>query len=414
MNRWRWMHRPVGWPGRLLLLLLLALLLWWLLWPPAGRDGAEGHSASPGTDGDFKLSRLMGGESAQEGFLQAEPGALLQFPRDHGQHPGYRNEWWYLTGNLQDRADPQRQFGFQFTLFRFALAPAASTDAAQTQAAEATDDSNNPWLSRQFYMAHFAITDVESGQHRASERFSRQGPGLAGAGRAEPEQPLRFWLANWSLQSQSTAELFPLTLNARAAEQGIGLQVDISALKPRVLQGDGGFSLKNSEGGGSYYYSYPRLAVTGQLQWQQQHYQVQGQAWFDHEWSSNSLAAYQAGWDWFSLQLADGRDLMYYRFRNHDGSPGLSHLLLVDGDGRARVLAPQVLALQVLDRWRSDTGVEYPSGWRLQIPSEGLDLLIEPQVKQQLMALSVRYWEGAVRVSGSHRGRGYVELAGYD
>ena len=359
----------------------------------------------------LQLGSLMGNESSQTGFIKAKEGVSLVFPRDHASHSGFQNEWWYLTGNLRDKNDPQRLFGFQFTLFRFALAPLNNSS---------TEKSDNPWLEPQFYMAHFAITHANDGEHRAGERFSRQGPGLAGArwmrtkegNTAEPF--LKLWLANWLMQSHGQDDLFPMTIAAADSDQEIGLTLEAIATKPMVLQGNRGVSLKNFEGGASFYYSYPRLSVDGQLQWQGQQYAVEGLAWFDHEWSSNSLADYQLGWDWFSLQLDDGRDLMYYRFRNRDGSEGLSHFNLIDTTGRSLAIEADAVELSPLGQWLSPEGAAYPSGWQLRVPAQELNLEIQPLVKDQLMDLSVRYWEGAVKVTGSHQGRGYVELSGYE
>ncbi len=390
---------------RTLIWLLPALLVALLLFP--GKE-AEEHGDEP-----FSLNSLLGSEQSLSGFERARAPAQLRFPEDHSAHPGFQNEWWYLTGQLQDKEDPKRRFGIQFTLFRFALvAPDGSLADAETGRESGI---NNPWLAPQFYMGHLAITSTEASEHRASERFSRQGPGLAGAGPVgdSGDGRLRVWLADWSMQALSEGALFPMKLQAADPEMGIALQLSGRALKPRVLQGDRGFSLKNRDGGASYYYSYPRLALEGSLQWDQQSWQVDGEGWFDHEWSSNSLAPWQAGWDWFSLQLEDNRELMFYRFRNQDGSEGLSHLALIDAGGQIQHLGRDAVELSVLDWWQSNEGVRYPSGWRLRIAGQQLDLRITPLLRDQLMELSVRYWEGAVEVSGSHRGRGYVELAGY-
>jgi predicted secreted hydrolase len=374
---------------------VLALALF-LAWP-----------TPPPPDGELSLQNLMGPRTQTAGYRHARQGVALRFPADHLQHPGYRNEWWYLTGQLESATGEER-FGFQLTLFRFALAPPAAPEDAAKGATEGAAQSN-PWLSPQIYMAHLGVSNLTAGEHRAAERFSRPGPGLAGS----DGLPVRVWLGDWRIEAQETAALFPLVLTARDRAQRIGLQLNLAARKPRVLQGDAGYSLKNSQGGASFYYSYTRLETTGTLAWNGREIPVTGSAWYDHEWSSNSLAPHQAGWDWFSLQLEDGRELMVYRFRRRDGGIGRQHLGLIDGQGNLEQLDTAGLRLESLGRWRSPDGTDYPSGWRLQVPEQGLDLVVEPLLADQEMRLSVRYWEGAVRVSGSHSGRGYVELTGY-
>jgi predicted secreted hydrolase len=351
----------------------------------------------------FELNQLLGAEheGGNSAYLAAGPGAILRFPADHLQHPGYRNEWWYLTGQLRGRDEPSLRFGFQLTLFRFALAPPDDpVSAAQ---------ASNPWLSPQLYMGHFAMSHMGEQEHRAAERFSRAGPGLAGS----EGDPPRIWLQNWSLQGLEPGQLFPLQLSARDPEQEIGLELQAQTLKPRLLQGDRGLSIKNRGGGASYYYSYPRLAVEGVVEWSGRHFPVAGQAWYDHEWSSNALAAHQLGWDWFSLQLDDGQDLMFYLFRNRDGSPGKRQLSLVDARGKRVPVDAGEVVLEVVDEWISPEGRRYPAAWQLAIPSRQLRLEIRPLIADQEMRLSVTYWEGAVTVEGTHRGGGYVELSGY-
>ena len=400
-------------------------------------DPVGSNFAKQTSESRLPLSSLMGTDSNQSGFYRVEEGISLVFPQDHVAHPGFQNEWWYLTGNLQDKSNPQHRFGVQFTLFRFALAPKQESNIlieaeGESKSSEKNSVSvpkakipKNPWLEPQIYMAHFAITNAdntnpEKGEHRAGERFSRQGPGLAGARLinleegSNSEQVFKIWLADWRMQSHNDKDLFPMTIAASDPDQQMGLQLEASASKPMVLQGNKGVSLKNLEGGASFYYSYPRLSVDGELHWQGQQYAVEGKAWFDHEWSSNSLADYQLGWDWFSLQLDDGSDLMYYRFRNRDGSEGLSHFNLINASGQSLAVKPESIELKVLGHWFGADGTRYPSGWQLKVPEKELDLEIQPLIKDQLMDLSVRYWEGAVQVNGSHQGSGYVELSGYE
>lgn len=372
----------------LILLLQVVLVLW--LRPQAGQklSGAPVISLN---------EALAGGDRADfEKVLQAR---AFEFPEDHGPHPQYRVEWWYVTGNLH--AADKRQFGYQLTLFRVALAPG-----------KPPADSN--WRARQLYMGHFALTDVAADRHYAYQRFSRAAAGLAGA-RADP---FRVWLEDWSLQGGGK-DMFPLRV--RAGENGHAIDLSLLPGKGYVLQGDDGFSRKSAEAGNaSYYYSYPRMPGTGTVRVGGEVFEVRGNSWLDREWSSSSLGAGQSGWDWFALQFDDGRDLMFYRLRRKDGSSDpLSAGTLVNVDGTVSRLQNDDVSLEILDFWTSPvTGDRYPAGWRLQVLPEDMELRIVPKVKDQEMRLAVRYWEGAVTVQGRQNsaglaGEGYLEMTRY-
>jgi predicted secreted hydrolase len=187
-----------------------------------------------------------------------------------------------------------------------------------------------------------------------------------------------------------------------------------------MLQGDRGLSQKGATpGNASYYYSLTRMATQGTIEIGGQRYEVRGLSWMDHEFGTSALEQGAAGWDWFGLQLGDGRDLAYARIRNADGSAGLALGGLYAADGSKRDLAADEVTLEALGTWRSPrSGVEYPSGWRLYAPSAGIDLRITPWLADQELPLAVLYWEGAVKVEGTIDGRlstgnGYVELTGY-
>lgn len=377
----------IGWTLALALFAALTAGAVWLL-----RDApAEVRSS-------VAVAEAMAGDTT--GYARAVAPRPFVFPGDHGPHPAFKLEWWYLTGNL---AGPEgRRFGYQFTLFRNALAPEAPARASA-------------WGTNQLYMGHFAVTDAAGRRFYAFERFSRGAVGLAGAQAA----PFRAWLEDWSLDgppqgaAQGADGLFPLRL--RAAEEGAALSLTLTPRKPLVLQGDRGFDPKGSEpGNASYYYSYTRLHAEGTITLGGQTFPVEGLSWMDREWSTSALGAGQVGWDWFSLQLDEGRELMYYRLRLRGGgiSPD-SGGLLVRADGSTRPLARDDVAVSVLRRWTSPRGGAYPTRWRLRVPAEGLDLTVDALLPDQELDVSVRYWEGAVRVSGTATGYGYVELTGY-
>lgn len=344
-----------------------------------------------------QITQLLGGTAAVDaGFRRADSLHQLDFPTDHRAHPAYRSEWWYLTGNLVD-TDGQ-PYAFQFTIFRQALRPPGA------------EQPDNAWLNPQIYLGHLALVDLNQQSHRSVERLSRAGPGLAGSSAA----PLRIWLEDWQLAAVTESALFPLQLTAVNADQQIGLDLAISATKPKVLQGNAGLSQKSPEpGNASYYYSYPRLNVSGQIHWDGKPHSVNGQAWYDHEWSSSVLADYQTGWDWFSLQLDDGRELMLFQIRAKPGHPLTQQSILIDQDASTRKLSSQQVDLTVLEHWSSPGGKRYPARWRLRIPTENMDLEIAPRLADQEMRHSITYWEGSVSINGSHSGLGFVELVGY-
>ncbi len=337
------------------------------------------------------------GDGASEGFARASPGHRFEFPRDHGAHPEYQSEWWYFTGNLE--GDAGRHFGFMFTIFRFALSPEAVPRASE-------------WGTNQAWMAHFAVTDTEGEALFKSERFARGGAGLAGA-RAEP---FRVWVHDWNVRAAGEDGPFPMRLAAR--EDGYAVELDLRPAKPLVLQGEQGYSRKGSEpGNASHYYAYTRLEARGRVVLAGQSHEVAGTAWMDREWSTSALGDGLAGWDWFAIQLDDGRDLMFYQLRTDDGGRGpFSQGALVAADGTRRAIDPAEVRLKPRKWWRSlETGRRYPVAWRMRIPSLKLDLDISARIPAQEMNLNVAYWEGAVSVTGSggERGVGYLEMTGY-
>lgn len=358
--------------------------------------GAAADGESPGQRPRSDIVELLG--AAPQGFARAMLPRPFRFPGDHGAHNDFRSEWWYYTGNLATGGG--RRFAFQLTFFRFALSPQAPVRASA-------------WASNQVYMAHFAVTDVAGERFHAAERFSRGALELAGV----EADPFRVWLGNW--QASAAGAFFPQTL--RADDGGYAIDLRLDGGKPLILNGDAGLSQKSAEpGNASYYYSIPRIAVSGSLATPDGLWQVDGAAWFDREWSSSALAADQVGWDWFALQLSDGRDLMVYRLRSRDGGTDPhSAGTLVEASGQALGLGAQDFILDELDHWRSPgSGARYPSRWRLRVPGAAIDVEIIPEIPDQELDLAFRYWEGASRVTGTSAsaqvsGHGHVELTGY-
>ncbi len=345
------------------------------------------------------VAEALGGTGGTEGYARALGPREFHFPEDHGPHPGFRTEWWYWTGNLET-ADG-RAFGYQLTLFSNALAPRKAVRASE-------------WGAREVYMGHLTLSDVGSGHFHAFERFSRAAMGLAGA-RAEPFQ---VWLESWKVAGVE-GNVFPMRLSAE--EDGVSLSLSLDEGKPPLLQGDHGLSQKTEgEGNASYYYSLTRMPTRGTVTVDGHTYDVTGSSWMDREWSTQSLGTGQVGWDWFALQLSDGSDFMHYQLRRQDGSVDpFSEGVDISAQGQSVRLPRDEVKVEVLDTWRSArSGASYPARWRLSVPSRQLVLDITPMMADQELPVTVRYWEGAVRIQGTREGKpltghGYVELTGY-
>ncbi|MFQ5635847.1 MAG: lipocalin family protein, partial [Gammaproteobacteria bacterium] len=244
-----------------------------------------------------------------------------------------------------------------------------------------------------------------------AQRYSRGAVGLAGA----VAEPLRVWIDDWEI-AQSSGEAWRL----RANDEEFGIDLELAPLRPPVLNGDAGLSQKSAEpGNASYYYSIPRMGSNGRIRIGAREHRVSGLSWLDREWSTSALALDQVGWDWFALQLSDGSDLMFYHLRKTDGTADASSGgTWVGRDGVVSQLGADDVEITVRDTWASPAGGEYPSRWQLRVPRFGLDVTVTPVIADQELVTIVRYWEGAVDVTGvsgaaSISGRGYVELTGY-
>jgi predicted secreted hydrolase len=347
--------------------------------------------------GNLDLGEVLGGQNTT-GYERALEIREFHFPQDHAAHSGFRNEWWYLTGNVADETG--RFFGYQVTFFRTALAPSRSPTRSPT-----TGEVSN-WVVRDVWMAHAAVTDIKNRQHLATQRFSRANPGLAGA-RIEP---VRIWLEDWELSSKTND--FPWHLTVKTTDFDVVL--DLTPVKDLVLQGDQGLSRKSpTPGNASYYYSYSRMQTDGHLRVGNQNFSVSGLSWFDREWSTSSLDENQSGWNWFSLQFDSGDDLMYYQLLDLEGrADSNSQGKWIDVSGSNLPVSNQDMELVVLDRWQSETGQHYPIRWRMDYKDQSW--ILSAAVKDQLMELAVNYWEGAVVIqdpaSGLVVGRGYLEM----
>ena len=348
-----------------------------------------------------------------EPWKRASPERPVRLPADHVSHPEYRLEWWYYTGNV--RGDDGRAYGYQVTFFRVGV------DAAPV--------NPSTFAVRDLHMAHVAVTDIDARRHVFADRLNRAGVHWAGARTDRYE----VWNENWraSLDAQRRHRLI---VDAGA----FSLDLTLDPGKPAVLQGEAGYSRKGQDpGNASHYYSLTRMPTTGTLRLDGRTVALTGSSWMDHEFGTSALDAGTRGWDWFALQLDDGRELMLYRLRQGDGTPSpFSSGTIVDRDGRTEHLRVGDFTLRPRRSWRSSvSGAPYPVEWDVQVPSAGLALTVRAAVDGQELrtrrSTNVTYWEGAVVVSGTSQskagpsvaaaagrtvpvtGVGYLELTGY-
>ena len=334
------------------------------------------------------------------GFPVADGSRPLTFPTDFGAHDDFRTEWWYYTGNLQ--TTDGRHFGFELTIFRVGLVPPT---------VEFPSDSR--WYHHSAYFAHFALSDVAAERFYAFERYSRPGPGLAGA----QAEPYRVWIEDWNITARS-----PGVYHLQASEEGISLDLTLTDEIGVILHGESGYSRKGENpSNASYYYSQPRLRAEGMVQMEEKSYPVNGLGWKDHEFSSGALDKNQIGWDWFSLQFEDGSALMLFQLRERGGGiSAASSGTFISPDGKTQMVQTSDFEITVLDEWRSPhTQGVYPASWQIRLEGPECMLDVHPwMADQEIHFPTVTYWEGAVRFEGSCRGdtvsgNGYVELTGY-
>lgn len=319
--------------------------------------------------------------SSAEGFDVPTPGYTFSFPQDHGPHPTYRIEWWYLTANLQ--GDDGRDYGIQWTLFRSALKP------SETQG----------WQSPQIWMGHAAVTTPDT--HYFAERLSRGGIGQAGVS----AQPFEAWIDNWHMRGDHIN-----AVNLTASGTEFSYDLDLEATAPFVFHGDAGYSVKSRDGQASYYYSQPFYAVQGVLHLPDKDVKVTGQGWLDREWSSQPLAADQSGWDWFSLSFDDGDKLMAFRLRGSRGD--FTAATWIDPEGQSQALPDGSIQFTPLETAQVASR-NVPVRWKVHLPDRDLNVEVTALTPGAWMGTRFEYWEGPVKVSGSHAGQGYLEMTGY-
>ncbi len=348
------------------------------------------------------LTLLLSGISIAraENWKRALPGWQYVFPQDHGNHPDFKTEWWYFTGRLQDETG--REFGYELTFFRHGIRPPGSRERVHSR-----------FVLNHLQFAHFAISDIESKKFYFAEKLSRGAFGEAGFRDATNE----IWIGDYSLAIGAGT-----SISLRAEENKFSIDLQLIPSKLPVIHGIDGVDQKAAGvGNSSHYYSFTRLKTEGTVVVDGKSRAVRGESWFDHEWATNQLAENQVGWNWFSIQLDDGSELMLYQLRMRDGSadPNSSGTF-VSKDGETAHISSDEFALTPTSFYSSpDTGARYPVSWRVEVPSQAIALdVTTPMENQELVWKSLAYWEGLIHVKGTCmrlpiRGHGYMELTGY-
>ena len=333
------------------------------------------------------------GLAAESPYAAVTADRPIIFPDDYGSHPLFRTEWWYITGWLETHdGEP---LGFQITFFR---------------TKPSIDDANpSAFAPRQLLIAHCAISDPKRGRLWQDQRIRRAGLGLADA----KEGDTYIWMDNWSLKRQ--AGLYEATI----AAENFSFALTLDSPQAALINGRSGVSQKGpAPGEASYYYSLPHMKVSGAITRDGKKDTVTGEAWFDHEWSSEYLDSQAIGWDWIGINLDDGGALMAFRIRDLDGNSRWAGGTLRSRDGRVHVFEPADIQFQAQRVWTSPrTGVKYPVQWQVRAGELTLVLypLLDDQENDTRLSTGAIYWEGAVRAYDQRHpvGRGYLELTGY-
>jgi predicted secreted hydrolase len=343
---------------------------------------------------------LCAGAEADD-YRRALPGYQFQFPQDHFSHPEFKTEWWYYTGHLQT-ADGER-YGYQVTFFR----------VGAEEGKKAASPSR--WAVRNFFLAHFAVSDLTRQRFHFSDRFNRGALGNAGAS----TKVLKVWNGDWHLQADGTAH------RLQAKDEQYAVDLTLTPVKPPVVHGTEGVSQKGiGMGHASHYYSLTRLKTTGLISFKGQTRRIEGWSWMDHEFGSSQLREEHVGWDWFGLQLNNRVELMFYLMRQQEEQPDPhSSGTLILPDGTALPLTLSQVQVRPTGTWKSPRSqATYPMGWEIRIPDYDVTLTLTPSFPDQELdtrkSTRIIYWEGSVEIAGRYQGtsvagQGYVELTGY-
>jgi predicted secreted hydrolase len=346
---------------------------------------------------------LAAATAGGQSWREASPGYRFAFPRDHSSHPEFKIEWWYYTGNLQTTEG--RRFGYQVTFFRVGVDPSPTNPSR--------------WAVRDLFMAHLAVSDPEGRRYRFDERLSRAGPGLSGAATDRYHVWNDDWSASLDLEGRHT-----IVAASTTSGRSTGVSLVLHEGKPPVVNGVNGISQKGArEGNASHYYSLTRMPTRGVLTVDGEPFEVSGESWMDHEFGTSFLEPEQQGWDWLSLQLDDGRELMLYQLRRSDGMRDpRSSGTIVDAQGRSTTLSAADFSLTPAGpMFKGSSGATYPIAWDVAVPGAQIALRATTPLRDQELVTegaNIAYWEGMIDVSGtaagrSLSGRGYLEMTGY-
>ena len=361
---------------------------------PSRRFGVGSRAAAAG------LTVVLGFLNLAADWKKAEPGWQYEFPRDHHVHREFKTEWWYFTGNLSD--DDGHRFGYELTFFRQGIRPAAERDPNASR-----------FIIDDLKFAHFAITDVARQRFRFEQKTSRGAFGEAGFDNGSRLA----WIDQWTL-TWNPDDSFDVAAEGRPGT----IRLHLRPMKKPVIHGENGISLKAAgQGHASHYYSISRLETAGALRLDGKARRIRGESWFDHEWSTTQLGPEQIGWNWLSVQFADGSELMLYQMRlKNGGIDPVSNGTLIAADGTTNFLTSNAFLMTPGRRWKSKTtDASYPVEWQVEIPEQKLSFTVKPVFDDQELALKqLTYWEGAIEVAGERAGtaltgRGYLELTGY-
>lgn len=348
----------------------------------------------------FLLSLAIFRSLAEPAWQPALPGWSYEFPRDHGNHPEFKTEWWYFTGNL--KSPDGRGFGYQLTFFRQGVIPPGESPAVKSR-----------FVTRDLKFAHFAISDLGARRFFFGQELSRGAFGEAGFSDAARLA----WIGRSSLELRPDGAFHLVGRDA-----GKALDLVLRPSKPPVVHGENGVSQKaDGAGRASHYVSLTRLTTIGTLSIGGKSVAVEGSSWFDHEWATNQLAKDQIGWDWFSLQFDDGTELMLFRLRTRDGGRDRwSGGSWIAPDGAVTRIRNEDFSLEPAEVWQSPaTPAGYPQRWRIRIPTLDFESEVRSRLPDQELRLNtLAYWEGSVEATGRRQGKtihglGYLEMTGY-
>jgi len=354
--------------------------------------------------------------------------ATFSFPKDHGQHPAYRTEWWYLSGHL--RADNGTEWAYHFTIFRRALGKwmdlaligmaigsktVRNISLFKRAFSRMLTNQNSRRIKVDGYVGHLAITNVGDHKYEFLERAATSLFNIAGA----REDCLGVWVKGWSLQETKGI------VHVVAERHGFAIDLELVSLKPPVLHGNQGLSIKGTrDGQASYHYSLASLRTTGTLKWRGDNHHVAGNSLMDREFGTAMLPRSVRGWDWFGLILDNNHEIMICLIRNADGTVSdKSAGTIVFPDGACQCLAADHFLVNAVDFWTSpSTGARYPVHWVAKVGDLNLELDVRAIIKEHELvsgtSTTIDYWEGPVRVDGNMRGKtitgnGHAELVGY-